>query len=62
VGDATGDEISRELTMRVGNVTNTVSEATRQLEGGDWEIISHDITRIDRHLAISYLLRRPKKK
>ena len=57
---ASGDEVNDELTRQVGSTVRDLAEALQTLEGGGWEIISHDITSLDGRLVASFLTRRPK--
>ena len=58
MSDATGEEVGKSLAVALGQIVKTVSTASQKLEGGGWEIVSHELTRIDRHLVVSFLLRR----
>jgi hypothetical protein len=60
IGDATSDEVSQGLTIALAQVIQTVGKAAQSLEGGGWDVISHEITRLDRHVVISFLLSRSK--
>ena len=40
------------------NVVKKASRAATEMEGGGWEIVSHQISQIDRHVVISLLLKR----
>ena len=57
---ATADRLTLDLGVGLKETVDQVSEGMKSFEGGDWEIISHQLTRIDHHLLISFLLRRPK--
>ena len=41
-------------------VMDIVHKSLRTYEGGGWEILSHDLTKLDRHLVVSFLIRRQK--
>ncbi len=59
IDDATGDEVAHDLTL---GFQGALGVATQILEtariGEGWEIASHDVVTLDRHLLISFLLRR----
>ena len=55
---ATTDELSQNLAVALGGVMDRVPERMKSFQGGGWEIISHQLTRFDRHLVVSFLLRR----
>ena len=59
IGDATSDEVARDLSQVFARL---IQDTTKALELPDfregWEIISHDVTRLDRHVVITFLLRR----
>lgn len=60
MADATAGEVSRSLTLGLGNIVQKASKGLETLEGGGWVIVSHDLTRIERHLVLSLLVRRDK--
>ncbi len=62
VAEATADEISKDLTMHLGEISQGMSKATESFQGGGWEVVSHALTRIDSHLILSFLIRRDKKR
>ncbi|MCK4529452.1 hypothetical protein KAW18_18970 [candidate division WOR-3 bacterium] len=57
---ATTDELTQNVAVALGGVIDEVSKSMKLFQGGDWEIISHQLTRLDRYLVASFLLRRPK--
>jgi len=57
---ATKDEFSQNLGAALNKVITRVPERIKTFQGGDWEITSHQLTRFDHYLVISFLLRRPK--
>ncbi len=56
--DATSDEISQSLGLGLGNIGEKITKALPTLPPGGWQVVSHDITRIDRHLVVTILIRR----
>lgn len=59
LADATGNEVSEGLASQLQELVQTVNKSSKSFLGGGWEIASHDLTRIDRHLIVSFLLSRP---
>lgn len=63
-GDLTSDEVAKETTAALWKVLDTVNQSLDTMPGqgdgppGGWEIVSHTVTRIDRHLVFTFLLRR----
>jgi len=58
IADATDREISQSIGGVLGPLGTQLSKAIPEFQGGGWEIVSHDLTRIDFHLAVTLLLRR----
>ena len=56
--DATGDELTVSLGNTMLPLVGKLGEYAEKLPPGGWELVSHDLTRIDRHLLLSFLLRR----
>ncbi len=57
---ATREEVTNNLTSALHKTIQAVSKGIPSLDGGGWEILSHDLTRLDRHLIVSFLLHRKK--
>ena len=58
IADATGGEVSRSIGGALGPFGEELGRALPEFQGGGWEVVSHDLTRIDFHLVVSLLLRR----
>ena len=58
--DLSSEEASQALVLPLRNMANLLSKGVADAPGGNWEVVSHDILRIDRHLVASFLIRRPK--
>ncbi|HEY40609.1 MAG TPA: hypothetical protein G4O18_01975 [Dehalococcoidia bacterium] len=59
MADATDDEVSQSMALGLNSILNKVKNAIKNMpEGGEWEIINHQLTRIERHLIVSFLLGR----
>ena len=58
IADMTTDEVAREMTMASGKLVKSISQGLKTLQGGRWEVISHSLLRIDRHLLVSFAIRR----
>jgi len=56
IADASADEVSQSLTVVLTEMLQKTSKGIETLQGGGWSIVSHEITRIDRHLVVSFLL------
>lgn len=61
VADLTSGELAKDLTMGSVNLLKGINGALSTLDGGGWEVVSHSILRIDRHLIVSFVIRREKK-
>ncbi|MBA7507857.1 hypothetical protein ES706_06586 [subsurface metagenome] len=53
ISELTGDQVAKDVTMGLAAL---LQDVTKAMPG--WEIIGHQLTRIDRHLVVSFLLRR----
>ena len=60
IGDSTGSEVSEDLSRALMKPLQAVNKTVDTYQGGGWEIVSHQLTRLDRHLALSFLIRRGK--
>ena len=58
IADATSGEVAKGLTMGSGKLMQGIGNALKTLNGGGWEIVSHSFLRIDRHLIVSFVIRR----
>ncbi len=58
MADATASEVSQSLTVVLSQMVQRASKGIETLQGGSWKIVSHEITRIDRHLVVSFLIHR----
>ena len=56
MADATPNEVSQALTVGLNQTVQKASKGLDTLEGGGWEIVSHALTRINRHLVLSFLI------
>ena len=56
--DMTTEQVGQGLAVSLMPVVQRASNAIQSLPPGGWEVVSHDLTRIDRHLILSFLLRR----
>lgn len=62
VSTQSGNQVAEDLTKGVGLVLGEVQEAMETHPAGPgWEIVSYQLTRIDRHLIATFLLRREKR-
>jgi hypothetical protein len=49
-------EVSEATACALGGIVREVSEDCGKVEGGGWRVLSHDLTRIDRQMIVSFLL------
>ena len=57
--EASSNEIGRGLTLSLGRILDEdISKRLDSLEGGGWEIVSHNLTAMGQHLIFSFLIRR----
>lgn len=54
----TSDQLDASLTMSLNQIVQKTSKVIQTHEGGGWEIISHELTRLGNRLVVSFLLRR----
>lgn len=58
MADMTPDQFSQQMAMGLGQILAKATKAVRNLpKGKKGEILSHCLTRIDRHLVLSLLIR-----
>jgi hypothetical protein len=58
MADLTAGEFSQNLTGSLGQLLHNAISGLKNFQQGDWEIVSHSLTRVDRHLVLSLLIRR----
>jgi len=58
IEDMTSKDVAVSMISGLGGLINKVSDAIKTLDGGGWEIVSHEITVISKHLIVSFLLKR----
>ena len=58
MADQSANEFSQRLSGGLGQILNTAMNGLKTFQRGDWEIVSHSLTRVDRHLVLSLLIRR----
>jgi hypothetical protein len=58
LADATTDEVSRMLTAGMVPLVQDIEKSLPKLPPGDWRVLSHNLTRIDRHLILTFLISR----
>ena len=52
------EDTSKNLTMLFGRMVKQASKVCNVHEGGRWEMVSHETTRIGDRLVVSFLLHR----
>jgi len=55
---ATGALLAKTITESMNQILIKASKGLQSFQGGGWDIMSHQITRIGDHLVVSFLLRR----
>jgi hypothetical protein len=53
-------ELLDGLGMALVRIMDVVHKSLRTYEGGGWEILSHDLTKLEHHFLITFLTRRQK--
>ena len=54
------EEVASSIMNGIGKFVDKVSNAIKTLDGGKWEIISHEITVISKSIIVSFLIKRQK--
>lgn len=57
---ATKKELLDNLGIALIRVMDIAQKSIKTFQGGGWEILSHQMTRLDHHLVVSFLIRRQK--
>lgn len=60
IAEATSDELSEALTTLLGQHMHGMVTGTQAIQTGDWQLISHEVTILGRHLVLSLLFHRHK--
>jgi hypothetical protein len=58
VDDAGPEEVSKLIAVKLNQIAAQASKGLRNLRGGGWEIKSHTLTRVGKHLVVSMLVSR----
>ena len=58
MADVNAGGMSQAITMKLQPFIRAASEGLGKIEGGGWRIISHSLTRVDRHLVLTLLIER----
>lgn len=58
IADMTSSELSASLQEELASVLIRAARMARERPDGAWEICSHSVVRIDRHLLVTFLVRR----
>ncbi|MDA0988165.1 MAG: hypothetical protein O2783_03320 [Chloroflexi bacterium] len=59
IADATADELRQGFASGLAGLAHKISTMVPTLPRSGFEVVSHDLTKIDRHLILSVLIRRP---
>ena len=54
--------IGTQMTKELGKIVSEFPAKSEKMDGGGWEIFSHNLLLLGNHLVISLLLRRPLQK
>jgi hypothetical protein len=60
IEDLTADQVAATLNAIIAGAITKVTPQLETYNGGRWEIMSHDLMRLQSHLVLSFLLRRLK--
>ena len=53
-------EVAKSMAVSFAKVLQSTSKGMETFQGGGWEIVSHQITRIGHTLFVTFIIRRPK--
>ena len=56
--DADANEVSKTVAMQLNQTIQKASRGLQNLEGGGWAIGSHCLTRVGKHMVVSFLIHR----
>lgn len=57
--DSSADQLSQSMAIALNTIVQSASKGLSNLPGGgNGEILSHNLTRIGRHLVVSFLFKR----
>jgi len=56
--DAPANEVSKGLALGLNRLAQNASKGLKDLQGGGWEIASHSLTRVGKHMVVSMLIKR----
>ena len=59
IAQASSDQINRALGTQLGLMGQSITQTARHLDGGGWDVLSHDTAMVGRSLVVNFLLRRP---
>jgi len=59
--EATPAELAKVVSVSLGKAVATTAKGLEKLQGGGWEIISHQITPVSHTLVVSFLCKREKR-
>jgi hypothetical protein len=52
------DKMNRALAVSLAQIIPELVQTTKTLDGGGWEVVSHNLASIRNRLVVTYLLRR----
>jgi hypothetical protein len=58
MADVGANEISQAITMKLQPFIQAATHGLGNIQGGGWRILSHSLTRVDRHLVLTLLIER----
>ena len=56
------DVVTDQMQQGLAVILETTQSELPSYQGGGWEIVSHTLTRLDSHLIVTFLLRRPRQR
>jgi len=60
ISDLAPEDVALSFTKALGGLVHKVTQAIKTLDGGGWQIMSHEITAISKHLIVTFLVKRQK--
>jgi hypothetical protein len=58
--EATAEELAKEIAMSLPKALNSATKGFEKLNGCVWDIISHQMTRINHNIIVSFFAKRPR--
>ena len=56
--DASPQDISKDIAVRLNQIVQKAARGLQTLRGGGWAIVSHTLTRVGKNMVVSMLISR----